>query len=69
MRENEIYRRTDETIKQELLTGERALFRGLDLKIRDCIFDDGESPLKEGSDLLPPSLVVRGSTGRVPAGK
>lgn len=51
MRENEIYRRTNETITQEVLTGERALFRGLDLKIRDCVFDDGESPLKESENI------------------
>ena len=51
MRENEIFRRTNETITQELLTGERALFRGLDLKIRDCVFDDGESPLKESENI------------------
>ena len=33
-------------IKQEFLTGERALFQGHDLRITDTIFDDGESPLK-----------------------
>ena len=50
-RANEINRRTNETITQEFLTGERALFRGLDLKIRECIFDDGESPLKESENI------------------
>lgn len=34
-------------IKQEVLTGERALFGAESLKIHDCIFTDGESPLKE----------------------
>lgn len=34
-------------VKQQLLTGERALFASKDLRIEDSIFDDGESPLKE----------------------
>jgi len=34
-------------IRQEFLTGERALFMGKNLDIYDTIFDDGESPLKE----------------------
>lgn len=38
-------------IRQEVLTGERALFKCEDLKIVDCIFDDGESPLKECRDI------------------
>lgn len=33
------------------LTGERALFGGYDLKIIDTIFADGESPLKESSNI------------------
>ena len=32
-------------IKNELLTGERALFKGQNLSIADTIFADGESPL------------------------
>ncbi len=32
-------------------TGERALFNIHDAKIDNCLFDDGESPLKEGSNL------------------
>lgn len=36
-----------DTIRQEFLTGERALFNRQDLYIVDTIFDDGESPLKE----------------------
>lgn len=35
----------------EFLTGERALFNSKDLYITDTIFDDGESPLKESSDI------------------
>lgn len=38
-------------IKQEFLTGERALFHGKNLYITDTIFDDGESPLKESSNI------------------
>ncbi len=38
-------------ISRELLTGERALFQGHDLKIVDSIFADGESPLKESRDI------------------
>lgn len=33
------------------LTGERALFGAHDLCLKDTIFDDGESPLKESRDL------------------
>ena len=39
------------TIRQELLTGERALFMSRDLKVVDCTFADGESPLKESHDI------------------
>lgn len=35
----------------ERLTGERALFCSKQLTIRDCIFDDGESPLKESDGI------------------
>lgn len=38
-------------IRQEYLTGERALFMGRDLKIWDSIFAEGESPLKESQDI------------------
>lgn len=40
-----------EIINQHL-SGERALFKSNDLHIISCLFDDGESPLKESSDLL-----------------
>ena len=38
-------------IKQQLLTGERALFASCDLEIYDTVFDDGESPLKESRNI------------------
>ena len=38
-------------IKQQLFEGERALFGSRDLKITDCVFDHGESPLKESRDI------------------
>lgn len=38
-------------VEQEYLSGERALFKSDSLEIRDCIFGDGESPLKESSNL------------------
>lgn len=38
-------------IKDEFLTGERALFNSSDLLITDTIFDDGESPLKESKNI------------------
>lgn len=36
-------------IRQQFLTGERALFEGADLKIYDTIFDDGESSIERKS--------------------
>lgn len=39
------------TIKQEFLTGERALFQSENLCVVDSIFADGESPLKESHDI------------------
>lgn len=38
-------------IRQQVLTGERALFAAKDVAIIDSIFDNGESPLKECSDI------------------
>ena len=38
-------------IKQEFLTGERALFQEKNLDIYDTIFADGESPLKESRNI------------------
>ncbi|MCF0216576.1 MAG: DUF3737 family protein [Fibrobacteraceae bacterium] len=37
--------------KQQILTGERALYQSRNLKVVDCVFEDGESPLKESSDI------------------
>lgn len=39
------------TLKQGLFTGERALYCSNDLKIYDSTFADGESPLKESSNI------------------
>lgn len=38
-------------IDNQVLTGERALFQGHDLRIQDTIFVDGESPLKESRNI------------------
>ena len=38
-------------IVQQLFTGERALFMSRDLILKECTFDDGESPLKESKDI------------------
>ncbi len=40
-----------QTLIQQNYSGERALFMARDLEIRDSIFEDGESPLKESSDI------------------
>ncbi|MCR4619044.1 MAG: DUF3737 family protein [Lachnospiraceae bacterium] len=40
-----------ENITRETLTGERALFHSKDLHITECVFDKGESPLKESSNI------------------
>lgn len=40
-----------EVIKEKYLTGERALFKSHHIKIIDSIFAEGESPLKESSDI------------------
>lgn len=36
---------------QQNLKGERALFGSRDLKVIDCVFEDGESPLKESKGI------------------
>lgn len=41
----------DKTIKNAILTGERALFNSDGLYIEDSIFEDGESPLKESRNI------------------
>jgi len=40
-----------EVIREQLLTGERALFGSHGSIITDSVFDNGESPLKESSDI------------------
>ena len=44
-------KRSGEEIHEEQLSGERALYRGRNLKIYDTVFCDGESPLKESRDI------------------
>lgn len=39
------------TIKQQKLSGERALFQSKHIQITDCVFENGESPLKESRDI------------------
>lgn len=38
-------------VKQQYLSGERALFHSEDMRIEDSVFADGESPLKESKNL------------------
>lgn len=38
-------------LSNERYTGERALFFGEDLEIENCLFEDGESPLKESKHI------------------
>ena len=40
-----------EQYRNEVFTGERALFQGRDLELMDCTFQDGESPLKESEQI------------------
>ena len=42
---------SNKQIRQEFLTGERALFGSQDMDIYDSIFDQGVSPLKESRDI------------------
>ena len=37
---------------RKIYTGERALYASKDLHLVECIFDDGESPLKESSNIV-----------------
>ena len=46
-------------INQKLLTGERALYGEQDAKISYCTFADGESPLKECSNLIVDNCLFR----------
>ena len=38
-------------VSEKRLTGERALFNSKNMLIENCVFDDGESPLKESSKI------------------
>lgn len=38
-------------VKEKYLSGERALFKSDTVEIENCVFGDGESPLKESSNL------------------
>lgn len=40
-----------EEIRQKNFKGERSLFASKNMKLTDCVFEEGESPLKESSDL------------------
>ena len=41
-----------EEINRKILTGERSLFQKENLIINECIFEDGESPLKESKNIM-----------------
>ena len=41
-----------QVLRQQKLTGERALFQSENLAVYDSVFEDGESPLKESSSLI-----------------
>lgn len=47
------------TVARQVLTGERALFASEDLTVENCVFEDGESPLKESR-----ALTIRDSVFR-----
>ena len=46
-------------IRQQRLTGERALFMSRDLLVYDSVFDDGESPLKESENITLENCLFR----------
>jgi hypothetical protein len=48
-----------EEIKQKNFEGERALFGSRDLCLKDCVFDRGESPLKESSNIVLDTTLFR----------
>lgn len=48
-----------DSIMQELLTGERALFKAKDLFISYSVFEDGESPLKESRNIVLKDSIFR----------
>ena len=54
-----------QVLRQQKLTGERALFQSENLAVYDSVFEDGESPLKESSSLY---LVIVCSGGNIRSG-
>ena len=46
-------------LSRGFFSGERALFRSTDLRVSDSVFDDGESPLKECSNIKLGSCLFR----------
>jgi hypothetical protein len=46
-------------ISRQILTGERALFASRDLTISECVFEDGESPLKESKNIALSGSIFR----------
>ena len=46
-------------LHQQFLTGERALYMAADMHIQDCLFDDGESPLKHSKNLTLDSCMFK----------
>ena len=48
-----------QTISCQRFAGERALFKARDLLIENCVFEDGESPLKEARNLTVADSVFR----------
>ena len=51
--QEEIMTKEKELIQNQMLSGERALFGKHGLYVKNTIFHDGESPLKECSEKLP----------------
>ncbi|MGF7144497.1 hypothetical protein HNQ56_002928 [Anaerotaenia torta] len=47
------------SIKEQVFTGERALFHGRELAINHSIFEDGESPLKESRNIRVDQSIFR----------
>ena len=48
-----------EVVNQQRLTGERALFKAKDVDIRNTVFEDGESPLKESHNIKVSNSIFR----------
>lgn len=48
-----------QVLRQQKLTGERALFQSENLAVYDSVFENGESPLKESSSLYLDNCLFR----------